>query len=258
MSIAIVRSGVFGIRGDAHAHMLTSGFLLLGNAGQSYEATHEHAAGDNCLVFDFQGTVLEEMADSLRRGAERRPFALNVLPPLPRVDAWRRLAEQRLASGAAPLGLEQIALSLAACALSEAGAGSPRPPARDARSGRRRVLEAIAAIDRRAEEDFGLGELARAAGLSPFSFIRLFKSETGVTPYRFLLQARIRRAIALLRDTSRPITDIAFDVGFGDLSNFINAFRREIGCSPRQFRKSGLPAPAVVHFPRSGFDLHKL
>jgi AraC family transcriptional regulator len=62
-----------------------------------------------------------------------------------------------------------------------------------------------------------------------------------VTPYRFLVQARIRRALALLRNTSRPVTEIAFDTGFGDLSNFINAFRREIGCSPRQYRQSGPP-----------------
>jgi AraC-like DNA-binding protein len=43
-----------------------------------------------------------------------------------------------------------------------------------------------------------------------------------------------------LRETSRPVTEIAFDVGFTDLSNFINAFRREIGVSPRRYRKLGL------------------
>jgi AraC-like DNA-binding protein len=61
-----------------------------------------------------------------------------------------------------------------------------------------------------------------------------------VTPHRFLIQTRIRRAIALLRETSRPVTEIAFEVGFGDLSNFINAFRREVGVSPRRYRQSGL------------------
>jgi AraC-like DNA-binding protein len=50
--------------------------------------------------------------------------------------------------------------------------------------------------------------------------------------------ARIRRAVGLLRDTRSPVTQIAFEVGFGDLSNFINTFRREIGCSPSRFRKA--------------------
>jgi AraC-like DNA-binding protein len=240
-SIAIVRSGVFGIRSGKRTRLLTTGFLMLGNAGQAYEASHEHGGGDRCLVFDFPGTELEEMAEALRRGAGRRPFAVNVMPPLPRADAYRRLAEERLASGAAPLGLEELGLSLAACVLREAGGGAPRSLAREDLRGRERVLAAIAEIDQHAGDELGLTGLARTAGLSPFSFLRLFKSETGVPPYRFLVQARIRRALALLRDTSRPITEIAFDTGFGDLSNFINAFRREVGCSPRQYRKSGPP-----------------
>jgi AraC-like DNA-binding protein len=72
---------------------------------------------------------------------------------------------------------------------------------------------------------------------SPFHLLRLFKQEAGVTPYRFLIRARIRRAVALLLDTRRPITAIAFEVGFGDLSNFIHVFRREVGRSPRDFRR---------------------
>ena len=239
-SIAIVLSGVFGIRSGRCARMLAPGFLLLGNAGQTYEASHEHSAGDSCLVFHFQRTALEEMTELTRRGAGRHPFAVNVLPPIPRADIWRRVAEERLADGA-PLGLEQVGFALAACALREAGSGSPRPSARDDVRARRRMLAAVAEIELRFGEALGLAELARAAGLGPFSFLRLFKRETGLTPYRFLLRARIRRAIALLRDTSRPVTDIAFEVGFGDLSNFINAFRREIGCSPLQFRKHGVP-----------------
>ncbi|MHB8383927.1 MAG: helix-turn-helix transcriptional regulator, partial [Candidatus Binataceae bacterium] len=78
--------------------------------------------------------------------------------------------------------------------------------------------------------------------------IRIFKRETGVTPYHFLLQTRIRNSIEFLRDTAQPITGIAFDVGFSDLSNFINAFRREVGCSPREYRKSGAPiAPRLTN-----------
>ena len=49
----------------------------------------------------------------------------------------------------------------------------------------------------------------------------------------------LRRAIELLRDTRRPVTEVAFEVGFGDLSNFINTFRREVGQSPLRFRKAG-------------------
>jgi AraC family transcriptional regulator len=242
-SIAIVRSGVFAVRSGRQSQLLTTGFLLLGNAGQHYEVTHEHAGGDSCLVFNYQRAIVEELAGSLRRGAERRPFARNVLAPRPRADAIMLLAEERLRSGASTIGLEELGLAIAEDALAEAGAGSARTvasPAPESPRAREQVLAAIARIERHAHEELDLACLAQSVNLSPFHFLRIFKRETGVTPYRFLLQTRIRNAIEFLRDTSQPVTDIAFDVGFGDLSNFVNAFRREVGCSPREYRKSGL------------------
>lgn len=240
-SIAIVRSGVFGIHSEQPTQLLTPGSALLGNAGQSYEASHEHGGGDQCLVFDYRGLVVEQLAESQRRGASRRPFAVNVLAPLPRIDAFRHLAEQRLRSGGAALGLEELALTLASYVLSEAGSGSARPRSTAGRTLREQVFAAASRIESHAADDLTVVELAESVGLSPFHFVREFKKVMGVTPYRFLLRTRIRHATALLRDTAEPVTRVAYDVGFGDLSNFINAFRREVGCSPGRYRRSGLP-----------------
>jgi AraC-like DNA-binding protein len=51
------------------------------------------------------------------------------------------------------------------------------------------------------------------------------------------MRARLRRAARLLTEEERSITDIAFEVGFGDLSNFVRTFHRVARLSPRQFRK---------------------
>jgi AraC-like DNA-binding protein len=241
-SIAVVRSGVFGVRTDKHTQLLSAGFLLLGNAGQNYEASHDHGVGDVCLVFDFPGGVIDELAGSLRRGAAtRRPFAVNVLPPHPRVDALRRLVEEEVALGEGAGGLEELGLSLAAhvVRMSDSGALRASSGAPDTRRGRDAILAAIARIEQSAAGELRLSELAASAGLSPFHFLRLFKRETGLTPHRFLVQTRIRHAVELLRETSRTVTEIAFEVGFGDLSNFINAFRREVGIPPRSYRTLG-------------------
>jgi AraC family transcriptional regulator len=245
-SIAIVRSGVFAIRSDRGSNLLTPGFLLLGNPGQHYEASHDHAGGDRCLVFSFRDRVIEELAAAMRRGMHREPFSRNVMPPMPRADALRLAAEDRLGSDAPAMALEEVALALAAHVLEQAGAGAPRIASspRDDRRARERVLAAIAQIEERAEQELSLADLSEAAGLSPFQLVRTFKRITGVTPYRFLLQTRIRNAIEMLRDTALPVTSIAYDVGFGDLSNFINAFRREVGCSPRRYRSAGPPLPS--------------
>jgi AraC-like DNA-binding protein len=245
-SIAVVRSGVFGIRTAKRMQLLSTGFLLLGNPGQSYEASHDHGVGDRCLVFDFPEDVIEELAGALRRGMGKKPFALNVLPPHPRADAFRRITEEQLVRTTSSMGIEELGLGLAASVLEWSGAGDARsrPSLRDGPNARQKVATAIARIEQSSAYDLRLSDLAGAAGLDPFSFLRLFKRETGVTPYRFLLQTRLRRAVELLRDTSRSITSIAFEVGFGDLSNFINAFRREVGVSPRRYRQGG-PFPTT-------------
>src|SRR5205085_11975477 len=78
--------------------------------------------------------------------------------------------------------------------------------------------------------------LARMAKLSRYHFLRTFKTTTGVTPHQWLLRARLRAAVEKLAVTKTPVTDIALDVGFDDLSNFTRTFRAEFGTSPRQYR----------------------
>ena len=81
-----------------------------------------------------------------------------------------------------------------------------------------------------------LAGLARMAQMSPYHFLRSFKAVTGVTPHQWLLRARLRDAAERLAATSAPVTDIALDVGFEDLSNFTRTFHAEFGASPRQYR----------------------
>jgi AraC-like DNA-binding protein len=66
----------------------------------------------------------------------------------------------------------------------------------------------------------------------------LFERVLGVTPHQYLVRARLRQAARLLADDSLSITQIAYDVGFGDLSNFVRTFRRAAGVSPRGFRQA--------------------
>src|SRR5262245_5306260 len=220
-AIALVRAGTFGIRDLRGAKLLAPGFVLLGNAGEPYEAFHEQDGGDRCLVLDFSTDQIETIADS------KQPFRRSVLPPSPRIEALRKLIEERL--GEPRLAIEELALELAGRVLAESG--RTIRPTDGGRAARERVLAAIHLMEQSATEPLGLDELAAAGRLSPFHFLRLFKRETGDTPYRFLVRIRLRRAIELLRDTDRAVTEVAFEVGFGDLSNFINSFRREVGVS---------------------------
>ena len=90
--------------------------------------------------------------------------------------------------------------------------------------------------------------LARMAQLSPYHFLRSFKATTGVTPHQWLLRARLRAAAEKLAATKAPVTDIALDVGFDDLSNFTRTFRAEFGASPRRISAGGVALGSYAQF----------
>ena len=84
-----------------------------------------------------------------------------------------------------------------------------------------------------------LTDLARDAGMSERSFLRLFRTSTGSSPIDYLLRLRLRRAAELLcAEPQRPVTDIAFATGFNDSNYFARQFRRVFGTSPRSYRLS--------------------
>src|SRR5262245_8511639 len=87
------------------------------------------------------------------------------------------------------------------------------------------------------DEELTLAELSQDAGLSPWHFLRAFRAAFGETPHEFLTRLRIDRAKELLTVSSRPITDICFDVGFTSLGSFSTLFRRQVGMSPAELRR---------------------
>ena len=83
----------------------------------------------------------------------------------------------------------------------------------------------------------GLEEPANLTGLSRSWFARGFRGSTGIAPYSFILQTRVRRAKELLLDQNTPIATIATLVGFADQSHFTKIFRRYAGVTPRKWRE---------------------
>src|SRR3954466_7306100 len=100
----------------------------------------------------------------------------------------------------------------------------------------RRLLRAKDRMDAASHEDWPVERLARVSHVSPAHFARSFKEAFGVPPHRYLLTRRIERATALLRETELPITEIAFQTGWGSLGTFGRTFRDVTGESPGALR----------------------
>jgi AraC-like DNA-binding protein len=107
----------------------------------------------------------------------------------------------------------------------------------------RRLLRAKDRIDAASHEDWTVRRLAQESHVSEAHFSRAFKEAFGVPPHRYLLTRRIERATALLRDTDRPITDIAFETGWASLGTFTRTFGDITGETPGDFRARLQAAP---------------
>lgn len=115
---------------------------------------------------------------------------------------------------------------------------------RETEATNRHMLRARDAMDRAYAEPLDIPTLAHIALVSESHFIRTFKATFGESPHRYLQRRRVERAMFLLRETDRSITDICLDVGFSSLGTFSRTFRDIAGETPTQHRSRG-PVPYV-------------
>jgi AraC-like DNA-binding protein len=234
-AIALVRRGTFEYRAhDARQIELRPGWLLLGRDGSEFECHHRTCNGDDCMSVHIADSLVEDVRRA-HRLAGTALFPASVLPPVTRISGELATADRALRAGAA-IDPDSLALRLVEAVLVACG-GEPTTARAPSRNDREHVAAALDAVEASPDEPWSLGDLAALVGASPFHFARAFRTITGTTPHRYVISARLRRAAALLLDTQQRISDIAFDVGFGDLSNFVHTFRREMGVTPRDFRR---------------------
>ena len=234
-TIAVVLAGSFQYRSATGNALMTPGSLMLGSQGQSFECGHEHGEGDRCVSFWYAPWHFERLA--AEAGARAR-----VRFPVSRLPALRPLAPLVARAGLGVAGdaetsWEELAVTLAVQTI-RLSTGTAADSGTKSRNAEACVSHAARTIDYDPHERLTLDALADQAGLSPYHFLRTFERLTGVTPHQYVLRARLRKAAMRVGGGSERITDIAFDCGFGDVSNFNRAFRGEFGVSPRVFRRA--------------------
>jgi AraC family transcriptional regulator len=175
------------------------------------------AFGDEVLRPSKPGTALRPVFGSAD------PFATHVLLAL--------AEEARSAAALGGVRAEALAAALVArlaCPELPPQAAAGLPSAR-----LRRVLDYVGS---HLDAPLTLRKLAELAEMDFFRFVRAFKQSTGVSPHRYVLEARIAHAKELLRDRSLSITEIAFRTGFATPSHFSVTFRRMTDATPRAYR----------------------
>ena len=89
------------------------------------------------------------------------------------------------------------------------------------------------------ELEISIAEMSQKVNISSYHMIRKFRSENGLTPHKFQMQCRIRKAQQLLRDGYK-VTDVAQMVGFCDQSHLDRVFKKQVGITPEQYSESAI------------------
>jgi len=179
----------------------------------------------------LDAALLEDIAEVLG------PRAVRPRPGVVR-DASRILAVGRLlldGEGDDGTGALVAAEALAEVLAVEALQAGTAPAGPSGGPTDRRIVAALQQIEARFAEPLSVDDLARTAGMSRFHFSRRFREVTGQSPYRCLIETRLRNAAALLRGGHHSVTEAALSAGFTDLGRFSRMFRQWSGTAPHRF-----------------------
>jgi AraC family transcriptional regulator len=228
-SVSFVKRGTFGCHCRGRVHELVPGSVLLGRPGDEYRCTHEHhGGGDECLAVHLASELVDELAP-------RAWYSGAVAPCAQLMVSGERM--RAASDGDTDVGLDEAALAFATRCVTLLHDHTIQRIAARAED-RRRAVESALWIDAHAQQPIDLHALARLSGLSAYHYLRVFSGALGVTPHQYLVRSRLRHAARRLVECDQPITEVAFDCGFADLSNFVRSFHRAAGVSPRAFRRA--------------------
>jgi AraC-like DNA-binding protein len=179
------------------------------------------------LHFDPERLGPIEGLDGARASCPRLMFSDD------RVQRFARLLEAACARPSAPLDLYADGL---VAGLVAAAFASPDAPSRRSALSDPQLRRSIEYIEARCAEPIRLQELASVSGLSETYFSHAFKAATGMPPHRWQLQARVRRAKAMLSRSAAPLTEVAVATGFSDQPHFTRVFKALTGTTPSAWR----------------------
>ena len=206
--------------------------------GRRYEATQDPRSPLRVVAVHF-----------LLRGGKRTLRANQFTPPIEVFDAsepdFFGLALAHIVHLHSGEKTRTVAVALLKSLLLEiVSPGRSKPDSPLQRHYRLALQPVIAMIRESPERRFTIPELAEKTGYSADHFVRVFRGLTGVSPKEFIIRQRIDRALALLRESSHTVTQIATQLGYDDLAFFSRQFKERIGVSPDHFRRRGAMSSA--------------
>ncbi len=227
-------AGVFAKHEGSRSRVVgTPNDAVLIRAERPYRLSYPAGIGDRCLTIRFSDDVASEVGATAH--LERAESSAAPLLPAPAMAA-RNVLWRRFHTGDwDPIEVEELSGWLVEQALPVRGAHD-----RDAQpSEHRAAIEAVKeAVSADPAHPWTLGELGRAASVSPYHLSRMFRRALGTSIYRYVVRARLAMALELLVESEHELTAVGLASGFSSHSHFAARFRAFFGVTPSAFRRA--------------------
>ncbi len=262
--ISFTRSGYFFLNIKKESFDVYTEYIMLGNKDAEYTINHGRNVSDKCTVIKINKDILEDVKghywnrqifNSFPCGnKEHELFPFPVIKSTPQLDNLHFLIYSLLGSSGRnefPLKVELLILNLIEEIFKEIY--NDKTDKETTPTVKERHLETIELaknfITNNFRKDISLTEISSNVFLSPFHFARIFKKYTGLSPYTYLIQFRLKYASLLLHNTGLSVTEICYLSGFNNFPHFITTFTKYFKINPAAFRKSSITGKkSAVHF----------
>jgi AraC family transcriptional regulator len=188
----------------------------------------------NVLFLALDSVFVRHVAEGLELDPDRIVLVeqrRSTDPTLRHIAMALRAGVQSGAAGDHMYG-EALSTALAVHLLRKYSAAGPVPKRTYGRLPREKLVSAIEYIQDQLGTDLTVSGIAQAVYMSPYHFTRLFKESTGLSPYQYVIEARVRKAKELLTTGQFTISEAAFHLGFADQSHLTRHFKRVFGLPP--------------------------
>jgi AraC family transcriptional regulator len=238
--IAYIRKGNFQFnifRAELDAY---HGLFLINKPGYEYHVGHAHNIPDECTIFSLRASTLSALQEQATafdwffNNPDRQSILIRATP---QTEYLHHCILRLLRTPNYPkLWTDTLIADLLMQVLSSSSLHTPSFTVKQKKNYMPVVEKIKGYINENFAEDISLPQLADLGNMSVFHFNRLFKKITGYTPYNYLLSVRLQLAQLHIKNTSEPVTQIAFSSGFKSLEHFSASYKDFFGRSPSQDR----------------------
>jgi AraC-like DNA-binding protein len=219
--------------------VVPEGHIFVLNPEESHACAPLHEEGHSYRIVCASTDFLQSVASQISCRKQGSPQFPRVLVSDPRLARLTNGFFTSLAEGTPLLEQQTALLALFSRLILSHAVDAPAMYRIDTHGAQ--IDRARAYIEEHFAANLTLEQLAHIACLSPFHFQRVFVNVVGVSPHEYLIQFRLRKARALLRD-GLSIPHAALETGFADQSHFTRFFKRAMGITPRQYVRMGVRA----------------